>query len=106
MSSAPRIYRAPFDAVAAGYDETFTSSIIGQAQRGAVWKELAKTFSAGERILEIGCGTGVDACFLAERGVEVVACDSSSQMVEMTARRIREKELQVFVQPRVLRAEE
>lgn len=106
MSSAPQTYRTPFDAVAAVYDEKFTSSKIGRAQRGAVWNELAKTFRAGERILEIGCGTGVDACFLAERGVEVVACDSSSQMVEVATRRIREKNLQVFVQPHVLRAEE
>ncbi len=100
-----QIYAAPFDAVAERYDDTFTSSSIGQAQRRAVWKELARTFQAGDRTLEIGCGTGVDACFLATRGVRVVACDSSSQMVAVTARRVQEGGLQKLVHPILLHAE-
>ncbi len=106
MSTAqPQVLAAPFDAVAARYDETFTFSRIGQAQRAAVWRELAKAFRAGDRTLEIGCGTGVDACFLAERGVRVVACDPSSQMIEMATRRIQQCGLQELVQPRKVGAE-
>jgi ubiquinone/menaquinone biosynthesis C-methylase UbiE len=100
------VVSAPFDAVANRYDETFTSSLIGRAQRAAVWKELAKTFHSGQRILEIGCGTGVDACFLAERGIQIVACDSSPEMIAVTTRRIREKKLEKLVQPLLLRAED
>jgi ubiquinone/menaquinone biosynthesis C-methylase UbiE len=99
-------YPAPFDAVALRYDETFTSSRIGQAQRNAVWSELTKTFHSGDRVLEIGCGTGVDACFLAERGVQVLACDPSSQMIEVATRRIQERGLQKRVTPIVFSAEE
>ena len=106
MSATQQIYAAPFDAVAARYDETFSLSKIGQAQRSAVWTELAKTFHPGDRTLEIGCGTGVDACFLAKRGVQVVACDSSPQMIAVAKRRIEENGLQQFVQTRVLRAED
>jgi ubiquinone/menaquinone biosynthesis C-methylase UbiE len=106
MSATQPIYAAPFDAVAASYDDTFSSSKIGQAQRGAVWKELAKAFPPGDRTLEIGCGTGVDASFLAKRGVHVVACDSSPQMIAVAKRRIEENGLQQFVQTRVLRAED
>jgi ubiquinone/menaquinone biosynthesis C-methylase UbiE len=83
--------RAPFDAVAETYDQVFTFSKIGQYQRAAVWKELARTFRPGDRILEIGCGTGVDACFLAGRGVKVVACDSSPAMIQIAARRVQEE---------------
>lgn len=104
MQSSP--YSAPFDAIAAGYDETFTSSLIGQAQRAAVWRELAKTFRAGDRVLEIGCGTGVDACFLADRGVEVLACDSSAEMIAQTERRVRAREVHSLVRPHQLRAED
>jgi ubiquinone/menaquinone biosynthesis C-methylase UbiE len=100
------VYAAPFDAVALQYDDMFTSSAIGAAQRAAVWKVLATTFQSGDRVLEIGCGTGVDACFMAERGVQVVACDSSSQMIAVASRRIREKRLQNLVQTLVLPAEQ
>jgi ubiquinone/menaquinone biosynthesis C-methylase UbiE len=88
--STLEISRAPFDAIAESYDQGFTFSKIGQAQRSAVWRELGRTFHTGDRVLEIGCGTGVDACFLAERGVKVVACDSSPAMVQVAARRVRE----------------
>src|SRR5690242_4319670 len=100
-----QVLAAPFDAVAAGYDEAFTSSKIGQAQRAAVWRELAKTFRSGQRVVEIGCGTGVDACFLAERGVRVVACDPSSRMIDVATLRMHQSGLQGLVQTRVLGAE-
>src|SRR5579863_2457607 len=80
-------FSAPFDAIAERYDETFTDSKIGQAQRASVWKELAKTFHPGDRVLELGCGTGVDVWFLAQRGVTVVACDASPQMIAIAQRR-------------------
>jgi SAM-dependent methyltransferase len=100
------VFAAGFDAVATRYDETFTSSKVGRAQRASVWRELAKTFRPGERILEIGCGTGVDACFLAERGVRVLACDSSSEMIRVATRRIQENGHQKLVQPLLLPAED
>ncbi|HEY1657410.1 MAG TPA: class I SAM-dependent methyltransferase [Candidatus Sulfotelmatobacter sp.] len=96
--------RAPFDAVAEKYDQGFTFSKIGQAQRSVVWRELDRTFHAGDRVLEIGCGTGVDACFLAERGVKVVACDSSPAMIQVAARRVREMAINT-VDLRLLAAE-
>jgi len=102
----PQVYSAPFDAVAATYDETFTSSRIGLAQRAAVWNELAKAFCPGDRVVEIGCGTGVDACFLAERGVRVLAGDSSSEMIALTTKRIQENGYHRLVEPLVVRAED
>jgi SAM-dependent methyltransferase len=81
---------APFDAIAERYDDTFTISKIGQAQRASVWKELEKTFHPGDHVLELGCGTGVDASFLAQRGVTVFACDASPQMIAVAQRRTQE----------------
>jgi ubiquinone/menaquinone biosynthesis C-methylase UbiE len=101
-----QIYAAPFDAVAERYDETFTASKIGRAQRGSVWRELEKAFHPGDRVLEIGCGTGVDACFLAERGVTVVACDRSPQMIAVAARRIKASGKDSSVYPQLLAAED
>src|ERR1700734_3011565 len=105
MAATQQVYAAPFDAVAERYDEAFTLSGIGRAQRRAVRNELAGKFQAGDRALEIGCGTGVDACFLAERGVRVVATDSSSQMVAVTAPRGSQERFGKIVHPIVLRGE-
>jgi ubiquinone/menaquinone biosynthesis C-methylase UbiE len=106
MAVAPaQIYTAPFDAIAERYDETFTTSKIGKAQRSSVWKELEKAFRPGDRVLEIGCGTGIDACFLAERGVSVVACDNSPRMIAVATHRIKESEKKSLVRPHLLAAE-
>src|SRR5437660_1341180 len=100
------IYPAPFDVVADRYDDSFTSSKIGQVQRASVWSEVGKVFRPGHRVLEIGCGTGIDACFLAGRGVRVLACDSSSQMIAVATRKIQHAGHQKLVRPLVLRAED
>ena len=101
-----QIYPAAFDAVADRYDATFTASRIGKAQRDGVWSELANAFYPGNRVLEIGCGTGIDACFLAKRAVQVTACDSSPQMIAVATRRVQKSGQQKLVQPLVLRAED
>lgn len=80
-----------FDSVAEQYDDQFTRSVIGRAQRDAVWQKIAATFSAGQHILELNCGTGEDALFLARHGISVTALDASKQMV-LQARRRRELE--------------
>lgn len=97
---------APFDALAETYDEVFTNSRIGRAQRHLVWRELERIFHPGERLLELNCGTGVDAMHLAERGVEVLACDMSSRMIDVARRRLSSAELRAPVSFRVLATEE
>jgi len=79
---------AAFDAIADVYDEIFTDSEIGKAQRSQVWREADQLFPPGQRILEINCGTGVDAMHLAERGLRVLACDSSPGMIAVARRRL------------------
>jgi ubiquinone/menaquinone biosynthesis C-methylase UbiE len=81
---------APFDAVAESYDDVFSGSPIGQAQRKAIWSEMDRVFHPGQHILEINCGTGIDAVHLARRGVAVTACDSSGVMIEMARSRVEE----------------
>lgn len=72
---------AAFDGVASSYDELFTHTTIGRAQRAQVWSRLLDTFRAGSRILELNCGTGEDARFLAQKGRNIVACDVSERMI-------------------------
>lgn len=100
------IASAPFDALAESYDEVFTNSLIGRAQRAAVRQEVDRTFSPGQRILEINCGTGVDAVYLAGRGVEVLAADQAPRMIAVASRRSHTAQLRASLEFRVLPTEE
>jgi SAM-dependent methyltransferase len=82
-----------FDGIAEQYDELFTRSTIGRAQRDVVWKALLKTFHPGDHILELNCGTGEDALFLARHGIAVSGYDASERMIEMARRRMHEVSL-------------
>lgn len=79
---------APFDSVADSYDELFTASHIGSAQRSAVRTEMDRVFHTGQHILELNCGTGVDALHLASRGIRVDAFDSSRCMIQVARRKV------------------
>jgi ubiquinone/menaquinone biosynthesis C-methylase UbiE len=81
-----------FDRVADSYDELFTHTAIGRAQRKQVWSRLDVAFPEGSRILELNCGTGEDARHLYKRGCSVVACDGSAAMIEVAERHAREEE--------------
>jgi ubiquinone/menaquinone biosynthesis C-methylase UbiE len=88
MTAVAQLRLAPFDALAESYDRIFTDSLIGRAQRSAAWRHLDSTFLPGQRVLELNCGTGVDALHLAERGVRVDAFDVSSAMIGVANRRL------------------
>jgi SAM-dependent methyltransferase len=80
-----------FDAIADRYDSLFTDSLVGRAQRSAVWREVLQVFRPGDHILELNCGTGEDALFLAGNGMRVFACDASPRMIRHAqTRRIAE----------------
>jgi SAM-dependent methyltransferase len=72
---------AAFDDVAAGYDAAFTDRLLGRWLRDAVRERLAEAFSPGQHVLELGCGTGEDAVWLAGRGVLATATDASPAML-------------------------
>lgn len=77
-----------FDGLAAGYDETFTGSVIGQRMRAAVWRRLDARFEPGDHVLELNCGTGEDALHLAQRGVRVLSTDIAPAMVDAARRKV------------------
>ena len=76
-----------WDGTADTYDQVFPETLVGKAQRNAVWRELDRAFQSGQRVLELNCGTGIDAVHLASRGVRVLSCDLSPRMVELARRR-------------------
>lgn len=78
---------AAFDSVAGGYDAAFTHTETGIRQRRQVRAYLATLLDRPLRILELNCGTGADALWLAELGHEVLATDLSMGMVEVAAQK-------------------
>jgi SAM-dependent methyltransferase len=74
---------AAFDGKAQGYDAEFTATALGSVLRVCVWARMSVVFAGRERLLELGCGTGEDAVWLARAGHRVVAIDASAEMVRI-----------------------
>lgn len=77
-----------FDRVASDYDGPRGNNALIQRMRRTMWAALELTFAPGSRLLDLGCGTGLDAAYLGHRGYEVVATDWSPAMVHKTEERI------------------
>ncbi len=92
---------AAFDALAERYDELWTETRAGCAQRAQVWRHIDALFAPGDRILDVGCGTGADAAHLLSCGVRVHATDASPAMIASCRRRAKEN-----LDTTVVRAEE
>jgi SAM-dependent methyltransferase len=94
-----------FDTLAENYDAHFTRSSIGRAQRDAVWHKATEIFRDRLSILELNCGTGEDALFLAGRGHHVTALDASRAMIDRASRRKESEEPNATVDFRLLPTE-
>ncbi|MBL0047124.1 MAG: methyltransferase domain-containing protein [Bacteroidetes bacterium] len=79
-----------FDAAAINYDTDFTYSEIGKMQRACVYSFLEKNILSDSplSILEINCGTGEDAVWFANKGNQVIATDGSTNMIEVSRKKI------------------
>jgi SAM-dependent methyltransferase len=64
--------------IAAEYDEQIRGD---EWMRNALHRHYLSAFSPGQRVLDLGCGTGTDALVLAQRGVAVLGIDGSPAMI-------------------------
>jgi SAM-dependent methyltransferase len=84
--------RNAFDSVAADYDGERGNNAAIQDMREEMWRWLDATFAPGSRLLDLGCGTGLDAVRMAGRGHRVTATDWSPEMVRRTGDRARQEQ--------------
>ncbi len=93
--------RSTFDTIANDYDKSFSDTTLGRLLREWVWQILGDlgiwgfgdleaissnnqiTKSTNHQALELNCGTGEDALWLARQGWQVLATDVSPEMVEV-----------------------
>jgi ubiquinone/menaquinone biosynthesis C-methylase UbiE len=73
---------AAFDLAAASYDSGFGRTAAARVFRHVFQECLLARFRAGARLVDLGCGTGEDAVFLAASGYSVLGVDSSPRMIE------------------------
>jgi len=73
--------RSAFDAIAETFDDTFENAIT-KGIRERIHEMVLVLAPVGGRVLDINCGTGIDALAYAEAGFDVVGCDLSQEMVD------------------------
>ncbi|RFF50572.1 class I SAM-dependent methyltransferase [Xanthomonas campestris] len=76
-----------FDSVAADYDGPRGNNALIQRMRTTLWDTVATELPVGSRLVDLGCGTGLDAGEFASRGYSVLATDWSPAMVARTRER-------------------
>lgn len=74
-----------FDPIALRYDQEFSYSQIGTLLRSSSHEYLEKQFSFRKpaTALDLGCGTGEDAIWMAKRGCNITAIDISEEMIRV-----------------------
>lgn len=88
-----------YDAAAPDYDRQLQGD---RWMRKVLWDRYARLFCAGQTVLDLGCGTGTDATFLAQRGVRVLGIDAAPAMLAQARAKLAAAELEDLVELRVM----
>jgi SAM-dependent methyltransferase len=89
--------RSAFDSVAEAYDGPLGNNSLVQAVRARTLAEVRRRVPPGATLLDLGCGTGLDAAALAQEGYRVTAIDWSSEMVRRTQDRATRDGLELML---------
>ncbi len=80
--SKPQWAKAAYEAIAPVYDD-FTAHHDYELWLGNLLPELRRHGLSGNRLLDVGCGTGKSFLPMLARGWEVTGCDISESMLEV-----------------------
>jgi ubiquinone/menaquinone biosynthesis C-methylase UbiE len=98
--------RRAFDAAAPEYDIRYEELPGIRRMRALTSREYLRYFTPGNRLLELNCGTGNDAVFLALHGMRILATDVSGRMLDETKRKITREGVNRRVETKQLAFEE
>jgi ubiquinone/menaquinone biosynthesis C-methylase UbiE len=83
--------RVHWDQIARSYDAEYRR-FMSEAFERQVRAWLERQFTPGDKVLELGCGTGIFAAMIAGRVGHVTATDFSPEMLKRAAQRLGEYE--------------
>lgn len=96
LDKSEKLIEQPFNSIAVAYDDDFTNSVTGKSQRRRVHfylKKLVEQYKINT-VLELNCGTGEDAVWLAKQGCKVLATDISETMIAVATQKVQKEGLQ------------
>jgi ubiquinone/menaquinone biosynthesis C-methylase UbiE len=89
---ASYVFMKVLESSARRYDAGINILSLGQINK--IKREIVENYiAAGDKVLEIGCGTGTLAVLCAEKGASVFGFDTSSRMLGIAKKKIRERNL-------------
>ena len=89
---ASYVFMKVLESSAQRYDAGINILSLGQINK--IKREIVENYiAAGDKVLEIGCGTGTLAVLCAEKGASVFGFDTSSRMLGIAKKKIRERNL-------------
>jgi ubiquinone/menaquinone biosynthesis C-methylase UbiE len=89
---ASYVFMKVLESSARRYDAGINILSLGQSE--GVKREIVKNYiTVGDKVLEIGCGTGTLAILCAEKSASVTGFDVSSEMVDIARKKIEESNL-------------
>ncbi len=91
--------RLAYDRIAPTYEQDVAGD---DWMRQILRRHYLTTFRAGERVLDVACGTGLDSVHLAQHGIRVTAIDISPEMIERLQARAMAACLTDVIDARVL----
>jgi 2-polyprenyl-3-methyl-5-hydroxy-6-metoxy-1,4-benzoquinol methylase len=94
ISSADAVAIA-FNAIAPEYEAQLAQNPVASFMRRRLHRHFREAFHAGDRVLDLAAGTGLDSTFLASLGIRVVALDASSAMMMELERKARMRSLAI-----------
>ncbi len=86
-----------FNKISDSFDEEDRENAILQWMRNTVYEVYLSYFKKGDRLLELNAGTGIDAVYLASKGINVLATDISNEMLGRLKDKIEKKNLQELI---------
>jgi ubiquinone/menaquinone biosynthesis C-methylase UbiE len=85
------VYMKVLESAPGRYDRGMYLLTLGRLEQ--VHCDIAARLNPGDRVLDVGCGTGVLAARLAQRGCRVTGIDISPLMLAQAAERLQEEDL-------------